>query len=139
MSLVESPPSIYSNLGATKYLHLAIQLFFASSGTYDPLIKNPATSAQARIDRYRIAQLVVKRADWGLSRIRSSTDYLMQLFEIEIQVLNEPGLVGYILKKPVSWPAPKKRKGNLRIAACSETSCEFRGRPCELKYSSNVH
>lgn len=75
---------------ARQYLYLAIRLFIAVSGNYDPLVKNLTASLVSpsadnsravRYEHYERAQLAVQHLYWESKGIHSSADYLKQLFE----------------------------------------------------------
>jgi hypothetical protein len=78
-------------LPAKQYLHIALQLFLASSGTYDPLISSYTTDdtnllheddAQ-RAEQYKAARTAVQQATWADQGIRSTSDYLIGIFEAD--------------------------------------------------------
>ncbi|KAM3075869.1 hypothetical protein ACMFMG_006612 [Clarireedia jacksonii] len=72
-----------------QYLHIAIRLFIASSGNYDPLSQDWSSefafSSRAdgapKASDYRAAQSALKQPIWKTHGIKSSTDYLRKLFE----------------------------------------------------------
>ena len=70
-----------------RYLHLAVRLFIASSGGYDPLARKWDTSDSqsseevAEIRNYEAAKLSVRQPEWNSLGFRSSGDYLQKLFE----------------------------------------------------------
>jgi hypothetical protein len=79
-----------SLLGTKEYLHLPVRLFIASSGTHDPLIKEPplntnATSPQEEYqpqpEDHRDARCAVRSDIWRSRGITSSAQYLSSLFE----------------------------------------------------------
>jgi hypothetical protein len=79
-----------------QYLHLAVRLFVASSGNYDPLIQNLSSNpsllstdniVESPNTSYRLAQVAVRRADWESLGIKSSAEYLKKLFEDNGDVL----------------------------------------------------
>lgn len=113
IDLLDSHKSCPNYDGATQYLHLAVRLFIASSGAYDPLIKDlvpisvsPPTyrSVITRNERYENAQLAVQRIYWESKGIHSSADYLKHLFEDNGGVLKEPGTERSIPEEPVGSP-----------------------------------
>ena len=80
--------SINASLGAKKYLHLAIRLFIASSSTYDPLIRNFSADSSSlgdedasRVEDYKLAQYASQRETWESIGVKSTADYLKQIFE----------------------------------------------------------
>jgi hypothetical protein len=80
--LPATPPSI------KHYLHLAVRLFIASSGGYDPIAREWSTSDPQsseeeipEIRSYEAAKLAVRQKDWNRLGLRSSGDYLQRLFE----------------------------------------------------------
>lgn len=76
-------------MAALHYLHLPLRLFIASSGSHDPLQNDyetvadlPATEEEKlRIKHYKIAQIAVRKKDWGLREVKSSEEYLRREFE----------------------------------------------------------
>lgn len=72
-----------------RYLHIAIRLFIASSGKYDPLIQDWSSQSEtpsseeerARAADYELAQSSVQQAEWVSNGVAGSGDYLKQLFE----------------------------------------------------------
>ena len=70
-----------------QYLHLAIRLFIASSGDYDPLMRDYASSSKGKeTDSSCVADLeeaktAVEQDSWASKGILSSADYLRKLFE----------------------------------------------------------
>jgi hypothetical protein len=82
------------------YLQRAVRLFIASSGAYDPLardyyLKVTYREATTRIEEYKIAQVAVKRKDWASAGIKSSAEYLRNIFEDD----------GKDIPAPISWPS----------------------------------
>jgi hypothetical protein len=72
-------------LAPRRYLHLAVKLFLASSGGYDPIVLDySGVSAQTtETDYFRRAQEVVNQSAWAGMSINSSRDYLYRLFEVD--------------------------------------------------------
>jgi hypothetical protein len=72
-------------LAPKRYLHLAVKLFLASSGGYDPIVLDySGVSVQTtETDFFRRAQEVVNQSAWADMGINSSRDYLCRLFEVE--------------------------------------------------------
>jgi hypothetical protein len=76
--------------GVKQYLYLAVRLFIASSGTYDPLIQNLSSDTvlssteileETPNKHYKLAQVAVRQAEWESKGIKGSAEYLKQLFE----------------------------------------------------------
>ncbi|KUJ15354.1 uncharacterized protein LY89DRAFT_735476 [Mollisia scopiformis] len=86
LKLQDSPGS---EVAAKQYLHLAVRLFSASSGSYDPLIRDYAApylledEDASTVANFRTAQLAVQQLSWRSKCIKSSAEYLRQLFEDE--------------------------------------------------------
>jgi hypothetical protein len=78
-------------LPAKQYLHIALQLFLASSGTYDPLVSSCTADdtklldpgAAKRAVQYKTAQAAVNQATWTDRGITSTRDYLNGIFEVD--------------------------------------------------------
>lgn len=80
--LPASTPSI------KQYLQLAVRLFIASSGDYDPLMLKwrasdclPQRRGISEIENYEAAKLSVRQAQWSSSGVTSSGEFLQHLFE----------------------------------------------------------
>lgn len=75
-----------------QYLHLIIRLFGATSGTFDPLVRNYATCRKAKKDSitedFKTAQLSLHQCEWTSTGITGSVNYLKQLFEDKEKDLN---------------------------------------------------
>jgi hypothetical protein len=76
-----------SRAATEHHLHLAIRLFIASSGGYDPLIRDYASSSKGKeaessyITDLEEAKTAVEQNSWASKGILSSADYLRKLFE----------------------------------------------------------
>jgi hypothetical protein len=76
-----------SGTAANQYLHLAIRLFIASSGDYDPLMRDYVTLSKGKeadsshISDLEEAKIAVEQSSWASREIFSSADYLRNLFE----------------------------------------------------------
>jgi hypothetical protein len=76
-----------SKLATDQYLHLAIRLFIASSGDYDPLTRDYVTPSKGKeadssyISDLEEAKSAVEQSSWASRNILSSADYLRHLFE----------------------------------------------------------
>ncbi len=71
-----------------QFLHLAVRLFNAASGSHDPLALDyslptgPSTETETEQSAaYQIAQSVVKLSKWEAKGIVSTTNYLKHIFE----------------------------------------------------------
>jgi len=74
------------------YLHLALKLFLASSGGYDPVMSNynsEESTKATEINYFKLAQNAVDQPSWAGRNIRSSRDYLYRLFKIEDTLSDE--------------------------------------------------
>jgi hypothetical protein len=71
------------SLEIKQYLHLAVRLFIAASGTHDPLMSDylDLEGEQPCDHPFKMAQLSIKKAEWRERGINSSGDYLKRLFE----------------------------------------------------------
>lgn len=72
--------------GVTQYLHLAIRLFIASSGSLDLLVRVPSVGSTSDSlkefdDQYQLARIAVGYAEWESMGISNSAEYLRRLFE----------------------------------------------------------
>jgi hypothetical protein len=68
------------------YLHLAVKLFLASSGGYDPVMSNynSAESIETtETNHFKLCQAAVKQFSWAGRGINSSRDYLCRVFGID--------------------------------------------------------
>jgi hypothetical protein len=80
-----------NSVPAKQYLHIALRLFLASSGTYDPLVSSYTTDDTKLLDpedakraeQYKAAQTAVQQATWTDQGITSTRDYLIGLFEAD--------------------------------------------------------
>ncbi|KAE9367528.1 hypothetical protein N431DRAFT_69367 [Stipitochalara longipes BDJ] len=76
-----------SSLATNQYLHLAIRLFIASYGDYDPLIRDYVTLSKGKeadssyISDLEEAKTAVEQISWASRNIFSSAEYLRDLFE----------------------------------------------------------
>ena len=77
-------------LPASQYLHLALRLFVATSGNYDPLVRDYSTTvgwfASSRTDNedsldqeFIIAQEAVQQSSWKTTGISTSVQYLQEI------------------------------------------------------------
>jgi hypothetical protein len=77
---------------ARQYLHLAVRLFVATSGTYDPLTKKYSPDdtdsllrkkgdKKASDQDFKVAQITVKQDCWEASGVTGSVQYLQELFQ----------------------------------------------------------
>jgi hypothetical protein len=79
-----------SGTAANQYLHLPIRLFIASSGDYDPLMRDYVTLSKGKeadssyISDLEEAKTAVEQSSWASRDIFSSADYLRNLFEDDI-------------------------------------------------------
>jgi hypothetical protein len=84
-ALLQLKPESCTNVETKQYLHLVIRLFGASSGTYDPLIRNHDTSSKEQdnsiAEDFKAAQLSLHQYKWTSTGITGSVNYLKQLFE----------------------------------------------------------
>ena len=78
-----------ANLGATLHLHLAVRLFIASSGSYDPLIRNYSINPEPQVEEevvsmkdFELAQYASYTEQWPHFGIKSTKEFLEQLFEL---------------------------------------------------------
>jgi hypothetical protein len=80
--LVDHLPATPSSIN--RYLHLAVRLFIASSGGYDPLTRERDPSSpilEVRKNNYDAAKISVRQKDWRSLGLQNSGDYLQKLFE----------------------------------------------------------
>jgi hypothetical protein len=76
-----------SEWATDQYLHLAIRLFIASSGDYDPLMRDYVSLSKGKevvssyVSDLQEAKDAVEQDSWGPRGILSSADYLRDLFE----------------------------------------------------------
>jgi len=77
INLVETVQPSDKGLDARSFLHLAVRLFNANSGTYDPL----STPIQFTTVEYRLAQDATHRKQWRWLGVNTSAEYLEHLFE----------------------------------------------------------
>jgi hypothetical protein len=88
-ALKEMKTTPQSGKAIDEYLHLALRLFTASSGAYDPLIRNFALLGKEKevestlVADFQAAQIAVQQPSWGVDGIESSSQYLKILFEDE--------------------------------------------------------
>jgi hypothetical protein len=72
-----------------EYLYLPLRLFTATSGAYDPLIRNFALPGKEKeleltlVADFQAAQIAVQQSSWSVNGIESSSQYLKNLFEDE--------------------------------------------------------
>jgi hypothetical protein len=74
-----------------EYLQIALRLFVATSGTYDPLMKSYSANdplafwktkeEKARDQNFKAAQQVVKQENWAFLGISGSMQFLRNLFQ----------------------------------------------------------
>jgi hypothetical protein len=74
--------------GFRQYLHLAVRLFIAASGSHDPLTPDCSISTEPSVETkprlpaaYEVAQRAVQQSNWEAQHIFSSADYLKHIFE----------------------------------------------------------
>lgn len=86
---ITSEPATQPTLGATQHLHLAVRLFIATSGSYDPLMLDYAKESDHqseeeadRIRDYELAQYASYKHQWPYFGIKSTSEFLEHLFEI---------------------------------------------------------
>jgi len=83
----ELSPTPESQAATDRYLHLALRLFIASSGNYDPLMRDYTSSGKGKetslsyISDLEEAKTAMEQSSWASKRISSSADYLRKLFE----------------------------------------------------------
>jgi hypothetical protein len=73
-------------LAPKRYLHLAVKLFLASSGGYDPVMTNYDSGESVRAaetHHFKLAQYAVGQSSWADRDIYSSRDYLCGLFDVD--------------------------------------------------------
>ncbi len=84
-ALLHLKPESHTNNETKQYLHLVIRLFGASSGTYDPLIRDyiicSKESDSSIVEDFKAAQLSLHQYKWTSTGITGSVNYLKQLFE----------------------------------------------------------
>jgi hypothetical protein len=91
-----------NELATRQYLHLAIRLFAASSGSYDPLMRDYASpnltkdEESSTLSDFCAAKAAVQQTHWKWKAISSSAAYLKKLFEDDGEELE----TGNILPKP---------------------------------------
>jgi len=88
-----------------EYLHIALRLFAATSGTYDPLMKNYAANdplaflktkeEKTRDQNFKVAQQVVKQENWAFLSISGSMQFLRNLFQDKEEALPSNGYSPY--------------------------------------------
>lgn len=94
--------SLSNELAARQYLHLAIRLFAASSGSYDPLMRDYASpnltkdEESSAVSDFCAAKVAVQQTHWKWKAISSSAAYLKKLFEDDGEELE----TGNVLPKP---------------------------------------
>jgi hypothetical protein len=119
---------------ANQYLHLAIRLFIASSGDYDPLTRDYVTLTKGKnIDSSYISDLqeaknVVDQNSWASGGILSSADYLRNIFEDNgggITVNNGMEPTRDVTRQPQESPPEiisVPRQGGMRETSCTSWS-----------------
>ncbi|KUJ23251.1 uncharacterized protein LY89DRAFT_177184 [Mollisia scopiformis] len=84
-ALIQLNPESCTDDETNQYLYLAIRLFGASSGTYDPLTRDYATCSEgsdnSMAGNFKAAQLSLHQYKWTSSEITGSVNYLKRLFE----------------------------------------------------------
>jgi hypothetical protein len=81
--------------GVTQYLHLAVRLFIAISGNFDPIVPDsssePTSSTEDNQEEtnYGLARIAVRWLEWETLGIAGSAEYLRKLFEDVGDVLVE--------------------------------------------------
>ncbi|TAQ88959.1 hypothetical protein B7494_g2720 [Chlorociboria aeruginascens] len=80
--------SVDTTAVTSEYLFIAVRLFIASTGAYDPLIRDYATFGKAKegapslIKEFEKAQSLLQ-GKWEIENIKSSGEFLKQLFEMK--------------------------------------------------------
>jgi len=89
MLIGNAEPTTQPTLGATLHLHLAVRLFIASSGSYDPLIRNYSIDPEPQVEEevvsmkdFELAQYASYTEQWPHFGIKSTKEFLEQLFEL---------------------------------------------------------
>lgn len=75
--LLDTESSGEAAAGGAAYMHLAVQLFVASSRSYDPMM-----CANVELPDVVLARTALQQEGWESVGIYSSSDYLYMLFEI---------------------------------------------------------
>ncbi|KAF2806452.1 uncharacterized protein BDZ99DRAFT_95242 [Mytilinidion resinicola] len=77
--------NIQRSISATQYLHIAVRLFIARSGLYDPLVPGSLDESlgadETTIHNYQAAQVAVNWSSWASHDIWNSGSFLRYLFE----------------------------------------------------------
>jgi hypothetical protein len=98
---------------ANDYLQVAVRLFIASSGTYDPLMRDYATfgkEKESKTDKHRLAedfqaaQLSLHQYKWVSSGTPCTADYLRNLYEIDLEPVDERSLQSTPQRSPRVTP-----------------------------------
>ena len=88
-ALKELKTTPQSGKAIDEYLYLPLRLFTATSGAYDPLIRNFALPGKEKeleltlVADFQAAQIAVQQSSWSVNGIESSSQYLKNLFEDE--------------------------------------------------------
>jgi hypothetical protein len=91
IDLLTTQPTGLNHYAAAQHLHLAIRMFSVIM-KHDPLIDESSFITQSHVtgypatgrrDHFREARLAVQQANWESNGIRSSAEYLKQLFEVD--------------------------------------------------------
>ena len=85
-ALKELKVTLSSEKAVDEYLRLAMRLFIARNGSFDPVTRHFASLAKEKqfeslVADLRAAQVAVQQFSWSANGIGSSGDYLKDLFE----------------------------------------------------------
>ncbi|KAE8445806.1 hypothetical protein EG329_012864 [Mollisiaceae sp. DMI_Dod_QoI] len=82
-------PATQPTFGATHHLHLAVRLFIASSGSYDPLMQDYSVESEPQSEQeaidirdFELAQYASYKEQWPYFGIKSTKEFLEQLYDI---------------------------------------------------------
>jgi len=82
-------PATQPTLGATLHLNLAVRLFIASSGKYDPLMRDYSIVSEHGLEDkavcikdYELAQYAAYQKEWQYFGIKNTEEFLSRLFDI---------------------------------------------------------
>ena len=101
-----------SRSGAAQYLHIAVRLFIASSGPYDPISKPLSNNSSSRRSRavdptevpcaadFQEVSHLVQQSNWAVNGFRGFGDYLKFVFEDSQQLLPMEPTTGLFREHP---------------------------------------
>jgi len=82
-------PTTQPTLGATLHLNLAVRLFIASSGKYDPLMRDYSIVSEQGSEEeaicskdYPLAQYAAYQQEWQYFGIKNTKEFLSRIFNI---------------------------------------------------------